>query len=385
MTPSQMKTTRFEALDGWRGLAALAICFYHVPVVLPMLQKLPRWENMELMVDLFLVLSGFVIAHSWGDRIRDGGSFRAFAAKRFWRIMPMHIAMLAVLVMLELAKLAASKVVALPLEAAPFTETKSIAKLVSNLFLTQAMHFHDSTSWNLPAWSISVEFWTYMVFGAVVLLARRMAMPVFLALILSALTVLVAVSPRTLLVSNDWGFARAIYDFFVGAVTYQLFRRGTLRSTFGVVGEIATVGLVLLFLCYARQDFSIWFAPFMFAMLVVVFAQSKGPVNRALESRPVQALGLWSYSIYMLHDVLNYIAVLVGQVGAKVLNIPLDKQTVGNNLRAFSTGNLAVDVSIALMLIGAGVWFSAYTWRYIEKPFLGGPRRARKSANVALA
>lgn len=385
MNPSQMKTTRFEALDGWRGLAALAICFYHVPVVLPMLQKLPRWENMELMVDLFLVLSGFVIAHSWGDRIRDGGSFRAFAAKRFWRIMPMHIAMLAVLVMLELAKLAATKVVALPLEAAPFTETKSVAKLVSNLFLTQAMHFHESTSWNLPAWSISVEFWTYMVFGGIVLFARRLAMPVFVLMVGCALAVLVAVSPRTLLVSNDWGFARAIYDFFVGAATYQLFRRGVLRSSFGGIGEVATVGLVLLFLCYARQDFSIWFAPFMFAMLVVVFAQSKGPVNRALESRPVQALGLWSYSIYMLHDVLNYIAVLLGQVSAKVLKVPLDKQVVGNNLRAFTTGNLALDVTIALGLIALGVWLSAYTYRYIEKPFLGGPRGGSKPAGVALA
>lgn len=383
MQASHNPTQRFEALDGWRGIAALAICFYHVPVVLPMLQRLPRWENMELMVDLFLVLSGFVIAHSWGNRIRDAESLKAFAAKRFWRIMPMHIAMLLVLVMLELAKLAATKVVALPLEAAPFTEHKSVATLLSNLFLLQAMHLHETTSWNLPAWSISVEFWTYLVFAGVILIGRRYAMLAFVMLAGLALSVLLLVSPRSLLVSNDWGFARAIYDFFVGALAYHLFQRGTLRSAFGAVGEVATVGLVLLFLCTARQSFSIWFAPFMFALLVVVFAQSRGPVNRMLESRSVQALGLWSYSVYMLHDVLNYIAVLCVQVGSKFLKLPVDKQIVGNNLRAFTSGNMVLDLAAALFLIGLSVWLSAYTWRYIEKPFLGGPRREGKTDRPA--
>lgn len=384
MSASQTHTQRFEALDGWRGIAALAICFYHVPVVLP-LQQLPRWENMELMVDLFLVLSGFVIAHSWGARLRDAESLKTFAAKRFWRIMPMHVAMLIVLVVLELAKLAASKMVALPLEALPFTEHKSVAKLISNLFLLQAMHLHDTTSWNLPAWSISVEFWTYLVFAGMMVVARRYAMLAFVVLASGALLVLLAVSPRSLLVSQDWGFARAIYDFFVGALAYHLFQRGTLRSRFGAVGEFATVGLVLLFLCTARQSFSIWFAPFMFALLVVVFAQSRGPVNRLLESGSIQALGLWSYSVYMLHGVLNYIAVLFMQVGEKFFRLPLDKQIVGNNLRAFTSGNSALDIAAALVLIGVSVWLSAYTWRYIEKPFLGGPRRAGKPEKVALA
>jgi len=52
------------ALDGWRGIAALAIAFYHVPIAHP-LQALAGWKNMEFFVDFFFVLSGFAITHSW--------------------------------------------------------------------------------------------------------------------------------------------------------------------------------------------------------------------------------------------------------------------------------------------------------------------------------
>lgn len=376
--------TRFEALDGWRGLAALAVCLYHVPVFMPM-QGFARWQNLEMMVDLFLVLSGFVIAHSWGERLRDGASLRAFTTARFRRIMPMHVAMLLVLLVLELAKLAAAKVMTLPLEAAPFTETRSVATLVSNVFLTQALNLHGTTSWNLPAWSISVEFWTYLVFGAVMLFSRRHAVVAFVAIAVLGVAGLALFSPRSLLGTHDWGIFRALMDFFVGVLTYHLFRRGKLQVRDGAWVELATLALVGWFILTVRQGPGMLLAPLVFALLVAVFAQTRGPVHHALMSRPVQALGLWSYSLYMLHDVLNYIAMLGVQVASKLVGFPLEK-CISGKLRVLSTDIAALDALAVAMLIGLSVALSRWTYAHIELPFMA--RRSTPKAptpQIALA
>lgn len=375
---------RFEALDGWRGLAALAVCVYHVPVFMPM-QGFARWQNLEMMVDLFLVLSGFVIAHSWGSRLRDGASLRDFTIRRFRRVMPMHAAMLVVLVVLEVAKLAAGKVMTLPLEAAPFTETRSLGSLVSNLFLTQSLNLHGTTSWNLPAWSISVEFWTYLVFGGVMLFARRFIVAAGLGIVLLGAAGLALFSPRWLLGTHDWGLFRALMDFFVGVLTYQLFRRGALQVREGVWVELATLGVVGFFILTVRQGPLMLLAPLVFALLVAVFAQTRGPVHGLLMSRPVQALGLWSYSLYLLHDVINYMAMLGVQVASKVLGFPLEK-CISGKLRVFSSDIALVDAGVIVLLIGTSVALSRWTYAHIERPFMAKDSRvAPQGGQIALA
>ncbi len=51
-----MHANRYDTLDGWRGLAALAIAFYHLPVAHGF-RDLAGWKNLEFFVDFFFVLS----------------------------------------------------------------------------------------------------------------------------------------------------------------------------------------------------------------------------------------------------------------------------------------------------------------------------------------
>ncbi len=84
---SPNSSPRFEALDGIRGLAAIMVVIHHV-VEHAGLDFLPgAW----VCVDLFFTLSGFVIMHSYGDKIVEGIAFSRFAQLRLIRLMPLYI------------------------------------------------------------------------------------------------------------------------------------------------------------------------------------------------------------------------------------------------------------------------------------------------------
>jgi peptidoglycan/LPS O-acetylase OafA/YrhL len=82
------KNHRFLFLDALRGIAALLIVLYHAPKYLG--RALPHYSAF-LAVDLFFVLSGFVIAFSYENRLLRGLSFRSFVAARLVRLYPVYL------------------------------------------------------------------------------------------------------------------------------------------------------------------------------------------------------------------------------------------------------------------------------------------------------
>jgi peptidoglycan/LPS O-acetylase OafA/YrhL len=77
---------RFEILDLWRGIAALAVLIYHTDHFLGM-QLLP---NAYLAVDMFFMLSGFVIAHNYDRKISSGMTLKGFMLQRAIRLYPCY-------------------------------------------------------------------------------------------------------------------------------------------------------------------------------------------------------------------------------------------------------------------------------------------------------
>lgn len=110
-------------------------------------------------VSLFFVLSGFVLTHKYGDRFADrgaAGDLRRYVVARIGRIVPLHLAALALVAVL---------VVALRNPFDRFATPSVLLSLAANALLvhawvpTQVFHF-----WNGPAWSISVEMFFYLTF-----------------------------------------------------------------------------------------------------------------------------------------------------------------------------------------------------------------------------
>jgi peptidoglycan/LPS O-acetylase OafA/YrhL len=82
-TRTRLLPKRMLALDGLRGVAALIVLFNHSNMVAP--------RNI-LVVGFFFMLSGFVLAHAYQEKLTNGMSFRGFARVRAIRLYPMIVA-----------------------------------------------------------------------------------------------------------------------------------------------------------------------------------------------------------------------------------------------------------------------------------------------------
>src|SRR6202034_1376719 len=141
------------------------------------LYPVPLVRNAYLFVDLFFVLSGFVISHAYADRLGNGKSVGIFLIRRFGRIWPLHAAILAVFVGIELLKLVGLHN-GLVLHHALFAHGHTIGAIVADLGLLQSFGLYDHLTWNGPSWSISAEFWTYVAFASVSVLLPRRSIPI---------------------------------------------------------------------------------------------------------------------------------------------------------------------------------------------------------------
>ena len=152
IVPAADPVGRLLALDGLRGLAALLVVFYHIGWP-NHLTNSNFVRNGYLAVDLFFILSGFVIFQNYADRIGSMKDARDFMCLRFFRIYPLHFVTLALLASVELLKLLSQNVLLTPSEQAPFTGNNSIAALMANILLVQGLHTLAGSSWNIPSWN----------------------------------------------------------------------------------------------------------------------------------------------------------------------------------------------------------------------------------------
>ena len=152
---------RFQVLDSWRGIAAVMVVLFHVQIV-SNIHDLPLVRAGETFVDFFFVLSGFVIAHAYAGRVNSRQQFVGFVVQRLGRVYPLHAVMLLLYLLFETAK---ALVPSLGSASDPaFSGSNDISSIVANVLLVQAWGFEDGLTWNTPAWSISGELLSYLLF-----------------------------------------------------------------------------------------------------------------------------------------------------------------------------------------------------------------------------
>ncbi|HWD49216.1 MAG TPA: acyltransferase [Rhizomicrobium sp.] len=366
---------RFTALDGWRGICALLVALHHLNAN-GHFYTWPLVRNAWLFVDFFFVLSGFVIAYAYGERLRDGGDVRDFMLRRFARLWPLHVTILAAFVALELYRLAVT--------GSGFTGERSVFAIVTNLLLVQSLGVHKSLTWNTPAWSISTEFYTYLAFAGVCFIAptRRSVVAFLLALV--GLSVLVFFSRYGMRETFGFGFFRCVYGFFAGVLTFEAWK--SLKTKIGgTIAEIATLVVVgILVTCAPNMRVFEYLAAPIFAFAVFIFAQQAGAISRVIESRFANALGRWSYSIYMVHMlIVACFFSLLDNFGRGWTTIDASGNEIVTMASAW-IGDL-----IALVYLTTVVAFASFTYRFVEKPgrrifadrlqgkFIGSSARAR--------
>ncbi|HSC60255.1 MAG TPA: acyltransferase, partial [Rhizomicrobium sp.] len=283
---------RFRALDGWRGVCALLIALHHFPAR-GFVYHLTLVRNSWLLVDFFFVLSGFVIAFAWGERLTGAEQIKPFVLRRFFRLWPLHVCVLVAFVALEVSRYA--------MTGTGFTGGRSLFALATNLTLTQALGLNDGLTWNTPAWAVSTEFWTYVVFAFAAFLTGRWRSITAMILVAASVAVLALHSRYGMRETFDWGMARCIYGFFLGTLVYEAWSRRWLSWLRGSVAEICALLLAVAFLLFIPGDRPLeYLAPPVFAIFVFAFAGDAGFVSRLMAGPLFEKLGQWSYAIYLV-------------------------------------------------------------------------------------
>lgn len=346
---------RFRALDGWRGICALLIALHHFPAR-GFIYHLPLVRNSWLLVDFFFVLSGFVITHAYHDKLARGGAVSSFAIRRFFRLWPLHVAVLAAFIALELYRYAAT--------GTGFTGERSLFAIFTNLALIQSLGLHNMLTWNTPSWAVSTEFWTYIVFALIAFIAGRFRVWLSLILIAASVAILALHSRYGMRETFDWGIARCFYGFFLGSLTYTAWSRGWFTWLRGNAAEIAAFVLALAYLIIVPGNRALeYLAPPVFALFVLAFADDAGIAARAMSAAALQRLGQWSYAIYLVQMLV--IALMVSAFdsfapGCTVLG--------ADGAKFIHLGPPFADDVITLIYLACVAALAAAAWRFIEIP-----------------
>ena len=257
-----------------------------------------------LAVDLFFLLSGFVLALNYGHAFSDRWILRTyigFLQKRIARIYPLFV--ISVVGFVVLAR-----------SGYLYNLHAFYEDLPLNLALMASWHTNAST-FDGPAWSISCEWLAYLMFPVLCRLTLGGSRLVAIASIAGSLAILVALvslpawrlhesgfrsGPLDIWVNSTFGpVARCVAEFNIGV---GLFRIGLApfwrRVTSGRAYVPAVTAVMLLLLSFPGTDLAI---VGLFALLILGLSTSDGAIATGLGSAPIHFLGVISYSVYLLH------------------------------------------------------------------------------------
>ncbi|TPK23529.1 acyltransferase [Mesorhizobium sp. B2-5-9] len=376
---------RFRVLDSWRGICALLVALFHFPTASTISQS-SFIGSSYLFVDFFFVLSGFVIASSYADRLGRTQEVCRFALVRFGRIYPLHLVMIAAFAAFELLRLVLPQLHGTG--AAPFTGGFDLRSLAANLLLLQGVGFEDRLTWNAPSWSISAEFFAYLLFAGVLFIAGARAWIWFVAAAVTAPLFLLGFSTHHMDVSYDLGFIRCLYGFSLGALL-AWFQHDSIAGARQVlaangprmswtVAEIVMVVVIALFVSLAGDNDAGIAAPLVFALALFLFAHEGGWISALLRTPFMLTLGALSYSIYMVHIFVQARLINVAGLVERKLGLGLVGDIVlrGEPATGFGAGWTGTVAIVVMLLTTIGV--SWITWRFVEMPAMAWFRRLSK-------
>ncbi len=375
---------RYDALDSWRGICATMVMVYHFAIA-SHFYTVDIIRNAFLFVDFFFVLSGFVIAINYQERLMSGFGVGKFMMLRLGRVWPLHVAILLISIVLEVFLIATPMLAEIAGREAFGDERHSVEAIFTNLLLVHSLPgVHENVTWNGPSWSISVEFYTYLIFAVGLWIVSKLPRPnVWLVLGLIAVMVLAPIviykfgGRQNIFLTTGGGLIRCVFGFAAGVSASMLFThfRDPIMAFFSnrmraTVIEVLVVLAVIAFCSMVGFSSVNLLAPFVFLIAIIAFAPQAGAISSVLTTRPFLYVGALSYSIYMVHYIVQSVLYLVhgwiaARTGTEIFDkvdgyeVPYDQVPTEN----LWLGDVWV-LGISALVIG----LSALTYHFIEKP-----------------
>jgi hypothetical protein len=346
-TSDTAKVGRIQSIDGLRGIAALLVVLFHLHLAVSRTATEWLWfpidwiaRNGDKGVDIFFVISGFVIAMSVSKGAKTVGYFGRFILRRSIRLDPPYwSAILLELVLLYLTlRLFHDRPVVLP----------TGPQLASHFLYLQDLLGYGNI---VPSfWTLCYEIQFYGFFVGLIVLRHYLPTALqstrWTTLLLGGLfllSVLVrfaypGLAPHGLFIDH-W------YQFFIGTLTYfAISEPGRLKMLYLAWAALAVV-------LVSTSTSLIHLLPILVSAWLVLAAHD-ARWGRVLSGRPLQFLGAISYSLYLYH----------ASVGWRFVSL-MQKLIPGK-------WSSAMAIAIYLAGIGVSILFSGLMWRFFERPFL---------------
>ena len=358
--------SRFTVLDSFRGIFALCVVVFHTHYF-NSITETSFFRGSDSFVDFFFVLSGFVITHSYA--YKKDISFKKFTLSRFFRLFPLHIATLIFYILLELCKLVAYRY-GIAFNKPPFSAENDPSQIIPNLLLLQSWTtYTNALSFNYPAWSISIEFYIYLIFF-ITLLVKGLYRNILWFFIASIATLLFSNSYLTTADILSITVLRGLSGFFAGALTYLLYKNTHNIIKLGTIGSSLfeiSLFISILFVISSNFDNKGIVLLFLFSASIFIFAFEKGLLSSLFSKQLFNGIGKLSYSIYMTHAPILFMILGLYMILEKFLKTKsMTLMIKGCRFVDFGSiflNNLGVLITVITVLLVSNI-----TYKYIEIP-----------------
>lgn len=359
-------SVKFPSLEAFRGLAAIMVVLYHSRFYAEN-TYVPLVKNSDIFVDFFFILSGFVMAYAYLDKIGKDVGLKKFVLLRFGRLYPLHLFVLLLWIPYIAVKLVLYQRGVGDTDPG---ESNNAFTFASNIFLLQAFDGYQPLSWNFPSWSISAEFYTYVIFFIVIFYISKLGVTRHLPIV-----ALIAVGAYLLAFLLDGSgvelfLVQAIGGFFLGILLFLFYSAIKFPHISRAVATTLEVA-ALLFLVYsvannATDGFSgdVFFYVSVISFLVVIYVfviQEKGYISILLKTPPFQYLGRLSYSIYMTHAL---VLAMLENIFVYVLKFNKSSFDGVSGVIVFASANIVNCFALGLVIL-----ISTFTYQFIEVPW----------------
>ena len=374
---------RIPELDGLRGIAILLVVIVHYFSFNPYTDGLSSTRLGTLYVtvsrtismgwtgvDLFFVLSGFLIGGILLDVRGSPRYFRTFYLRRFFRIIPIYYGWIVAYVIV-MATAGPFLRAHLPGGDGPKLRWEY---LVLVLFLQNFGLLGPSViggTWFVPTWSVAIEEQFYLIVPSVIRVLSRRALWFFLLVVVCAAPLFrLWVHHRFPVPDGTLDFAYLLMPsradaFAIGILAALLWRSGKFREwlpahtsvMYGILGIFfaGVVALVHWFPAYnGIPMISIgytWFAGFYAVILMVAISISSGPIARIARTGWLREFGRVSYCFYLIHLAVR----LIGQILVRA---------------AFGEPGVLANIAISVGAVIVSYGIARASWTYFEYPLL---------------
>jgi peptidoglycan/LPS O-acetylase OafA/YrhL len=315
--PLRAESTLMLNFDALRFVSAISIVFHHsnsflYPAELREVMKEPSW-GLALFVDLFFLISGFVIALVYGGKISSLRQYFNFMRKRVARLLPLHIVTFVAFGAVFIIAAQMNVQVGSP----PDLSAQCLAKTA---LMLHAIFPCDGSPLNVVSWSISAEMALYATFPVLFAMLCRSRSQALIGSVLSLASILyLSYSLSASEWTNIYPLYRALPSFCFGMCLYHLVSNREVEKFPVEVPTAVVWGLVALMfglMCYGAPATAVLLSIYAVCISAAV-ADRRRPVNGLLCI--LAGLGQLTYGIYMIH--LLILALLIKVIADKMLGL----------------------------------------------------------------